>query len=64
MSKFKIAIVGCGDIARFTAVGCLLNRKVSATACMDIDAEKARLRHEPILQKYHIPAEARLGANQ
>jgi len=42
MSKFRIAIVGCGDIARFTAIGCLINRKVSAIACMDIDAEKAR----------------------
>lgn len=42
MSKFRIAIVGCGDIARFTAIGCLLNRKIKAVACMDIDAEKAR----------------------
>jgi len=25
-----------------------------------IDAEKARLRHEPILEKYHIPAEVRM----
>ena len=27
---------------------------------LPIDAEKARLRHEPILEKYHIPAEARM----
>ncbi|UCE49279.1 MAG: trypsin-like peptidase domain-containing protein [Phycisphaerales bacterium] len=31
---------------------------------LPIDAEKARLRHEPILEKYHIPAEARLETNQ
>jgi len=31
---------------------------------LPLDAEKARLRHEPILQKYHIPAEARLETNQ
>ncbi|MHC4567162.1 MAG: PDZ domain-containing protein, partial [Planctomycetota bacterium] len=30
---------------------------------LPLDAEKARLRHEPILQKYHIPAEARLETN-
>lgn len=42
MSKLKIAIAGCGDIARFVAVGCLLNRKVTAAACMDIDGDKAR----------------------
>jgi S1-C subfamily serine protease len=27
---------------------------------LPIDAEKARLRHEPILEKYHIPGEARM----
>jgi len=27
---------------------------------LPIDAEKARLRHRPILEKYHIPSEARL----
>ncbi len=42
MSKFRIAIVGCGDIARFTAIGCLINRKIKAVACMDIDDEKAQ----------------------
>ena len=30
---------------------------------LPIDAEKARLRHVPILEKYHIPAEARLEMN-
>ena len=42
MDKFKIAIVGCGDIARFTAIGCLLNRRIRATASVDIDERKAR----------------------
>jgi predicted dehydrogenase len=42
MGKFKIAIVGCGDIARFTAVGCLLNPGITAAACMDVDEGKAR----------------------
>ena len=30
---------------------------------LPIEAEKARLRHEPILEKYHIGAEARLETN-
>lgn len=30
---------------------------------LPIEAEKARMRHEPILQKYHIPAESRLETN-
>ncbi len=42
MGKLKIAIVGCGDIARFTAVGCLLNPRIRAEACMDVDETKAR----------------------
>ncbi len=42
MSKLKIGIVGCGDIARFVAVGCLLNRRITAAACMDTDGSRAR----------------------
>lgn len=41
MDRLKIAIVGCGDIARFVAIGCLLNRKITAVACMDTDRTKA-----------------------
>jgi len=37
-----MAIVGCGDIARFVALGCLINRKMTAVACMDTDGKKAR----------------------
>lgn len=41
MDKMKIAIVGCGDIARYTALGAKLNRKIELSACMDIDAGRA-----------------------
>ncbi len=41
MKKLQIAIVGCGDIARFTALACRLNRKIQATACVDSNQEKA-----------------------
>jgi len=41
MSTCRMAIVGCGDIARFTALGCILNRKMKAIACMDIDGDRA-----------------------
>jgi len=41
MSVCKMAIVGCGDIARFTALGCILNLKMKAIACMDIDGGRA-----------------------
>ncbi len=41
MKKLKIAIVGCGDIARFTALGCWLNRKIEIVACVDIDLNRA-----------------------
>jgi UDP-N-acetyl-2-amino-2-deoxyglucuronate dehydrogenase len=42
MKRFKLAIVGCGDIARYVALGCLINRKITAVACMDSDETKAR----------------------
>jgi UDP-N-acetyl-2-amino-2-deoxyglucuronate dehydrogenase len=42
MDRLKIAIVGCGDVARFTAVGCLLNKRIRAVACVDVDEGKAR----------------------
>lgn len=41
MKKFKMAIVGCGDIARYTALGVKLNRKIEIGACVDIDGERA-----------------------
>ncbi len=41
MKKLQIAIVGCGDIARFTALACRLNRKIQVVACVDMDMDKA-----------------------
>ncbi len=41
MKKMKMAMVGCGDIARYTALGAKLNRGIEISACMDIDKERA-----------------------
>ena len=41
MNKLKIAIVGCGDIAGFTAVFMRLNRNITLTACCDVSHERA-----------------------
>jgi predicted dehydrogenase len=41
MSKLKIAIVGCGDIAGFTAFFMRLNRNMTITACCDVSRERA-----------------------
>ncbi len=37
----SLAIVGCGDISRFTALGCLLNPRLRAAVCVDTDEGKA-----------------------
>ncbi|MCP4757532.1 MAG: Gfo/Idh/MocA family oxidoreductase [Proteobacteria bacterium] len=37
----NIAIVGCGDIARFTAFAGRINRKIRLAACVDVDPDKA-----------------------
>jgi predicted dehydrogenase len=42
MDKLKIAIVGCGDIAGFTALISRLVPQVTLSACCDINAERAR----------------------
>ena len=44
---------------RFYEITFMGNKRI-----LPIDAEKARLRNASILQKYHIPAEARLETNQ
>ncbi|MEW5869911.1 MAG: Gfo/Idh/MocA family oxidoreductase [Chloroflexota bacterium] len=41
MDKLKLAIVGCGDIAAFTALVSRLVPQVSLAACCDVDAERA-----------------------
>ncbi|MCX6066483.1 MAG: Gfo/Idh/MocA family oxidoreductase [Chloroflexi bacterium] len=39
--KMRIAIVGCGDIAGFTAMFARLNRNIVMTACCDVSRERA-----------------------
>ncbi len=62
-----VKIHGLGDVQkafkqtaeRFYEITFMGNNRI-----LPIEAEKARQRHELILQKYHIPAEARLETNQ
>ena len=42
MTKLKLAIVGCGDIAGFTALFSRLVPQVNLSACCDVNAERAR----------------------
>jgi UDP-N-acetyl-2-amino-2-deoxyglucuronate dehydrogenase len=42
MNKLKLAIVGCGDIAGFTALVSKLVPQVTLSACCDINVERAR----------------------
>lgn len=37
----RLGIVGCGDISRFTALGCLLNPRLKAAVCVDTDEQRA-----------------------
>ncbi len=39
--KFKIGMVGCGDVARYFALGVRLNPKIQIPACADICEENA-----------------------
>ena len=41
MTKLNLAIVGCGDIARFTALVSRLVPQVRLAACCDVNAERA-----------------------
>ncbi len=41
MKKLKIALVGCGDVARFIALAGKLNKKIDIVACADINEKKA-----------------------
>lgn len=34
--KFNISIVGCGDISRYEALGCRLNRHIKMDSCVDV----------------------------
>jgi len=42
MSKVKLAIVGCGDIAQFTALFGRLSRRIQMTVACDVDLERAK----------------------
>ena len=42
MNKLKLAIVGCGDIAGFTALVQRLVPQVTLSACCDVNAERAQ----------------------
>lgn len=41
MPELQLAIVGCGDIARYTAMFARLNRRVRLAACCDLDPQRA-----------------------
>lgn len=51
MNKLNLAIVGCGDIAGFTALVSKLVRQVTLSACCDINAERA----QAFAKRYGIP---------
>jgi predicted dehydrogenase len=40
--KMRIAVVGCGDIARFTAIGFIINKGISTVACVDNNIDRAK----------------------
>lgn len=40
--NLSLAIVGCGDIARFMALAGKLNRRIELCACVDVNAERVR----------------------
>jgi UDP-N-acetyl-2-amino-2-deoxyglucuronate dehydrogenase len=51
MNKLSLAIVGCGDIAGFTALVSKLVRQVTLSACCDVNAERA----QAFAKRYGIP---------
>lgn len=51
MKKLKLGIVGCGDIAGFTALVSRLVPQVQLSACCDINAERAQL----FAKRHRIP---------
>lgn len=42
MDKVKLAIVGCGDIAQFTALFGRMSRRIQMTVACDVDLERAK----------------------
>ncbi len=51
MRQLQLAVVGCGDIARFTALFARLVPQVALAACCDIDRERATR----FARKHRIP---------
>ena len=51
MTKLNLAIVGCGDIAGFTALVSRLVPHVKLSACCDVNSEKV----QAFAKKHHIP---------
>lgn len=51
MKKMKLAIVGCGDIAGFTALFSRLIPQVNLSACCDVNAERA----QAFAKRHRIP---------
>jgi predicted dehydrogenase len=51
MNKLKLAIVGCGDIAGFTALVSKLVPQVILSACCDVNKERAEI----FARRHHIP---------
>ena len=51
MNKLSLAIVGCGDIAGFTALVSKLVRQVTLSACCDVNAQRA----QAFAKRYRIP---------
>ncbi len=51
MTTTRLAIVGCGDIAKYTALLGRFTRNVSLAACCDIDAERA----QAFARRHRIP---------
>ena len=51
MNKLKLAIVGCGDIASFTALVSRLVPQVTLCACCDVSAERVQM----FAKRHHIP---------
>lgn len=42
MDKVKLAIVGCGDIAQFTAIFGRMSRRIQMTSACDVDLDRAK----------------------
>lgn len=52
MSRLRMAIIGCGDIARYIALFAWLNRQIEVTACCDLDEQRAAA----FARRFRIPA--------